>query len=114
MGRGHGAKPESVRQRFVEVMANPEYATNRERIEAVGISEAAFYNWLKDADVKKEIDELIALHTDSELSSIWQALVYRCKAGDVKAIKLFMELKDKYVSRVEQNGEITISIKVEE
>ncbi len=81
-----------------EMLANPELDSNRSAIiKKVGVSRSTFYDWLKDTTFTSYVCELIDAYTDADYSAVWKALIERCKRGDVQAIKLYFELKGKYV-----------------
>lgn len=89
------------RKKAAEMLANPDFTgTVTELIETVGVPRTTFYRWLDDEDYIGYINSLIERYTDSELSSVWKALVRECKKGNVQAIKLFFELKGKYATNI--------------
>lgn len=61
-----------------------------------GVSRTTFYKWLKIPTFVDYLNGLIDSFTESELSSVWKALIRRAKKEDVSAIKLFFEMKGKY------------------
>lgn len=91
--------------RLAEMLTNPEFTgTVTELCTSVGVARSTFYKWMDDKDYLKYIETLIDKYTDSELSTVWKALIHRCETGDVQAIKLYFELKGKYSSKVEVSG----------
>lgn len=52
-----------------------------------GLKDALTY--LKTRDLKKKIDALIEKYTATEFATVHAALLDRCRAGDVNAIRLY-------------------------
>ncbi len=46
---------------------------------------------VKQKDFKKMLDELIAKYETSELTEIRAALINKCRAGDIQAIRLYAD-----------------------
>lgn len=85
-----------------EMLAEPEFTgTKTELLKKTGVPRTTFYRWLKNQEFIQYVNELIKLHTDSELGTVWNALIERCKVGDVAAIKLYFEMKGKYKQKIE-------------
>lgn len=94
-------------QQMAEMLANPEneHNTISAICEELGISRNTYYSsWLKDENFIAYVNELVERYTDSELASVWRALIDKCHKGDVNAIKLFFELKGKYKQEVKLDG----------
>lgn len=90
------------KKRIAEILINPEYkGTVTEACEEVGVARSTFYKWLKDREYLRYLQEQIDSFTDSELADVWKALIIQCKKGNVKAIKLFFELKGKYSIKID-------------
>ena len=86
---------------MADLLINPDFnGTVTELCGQVGVARSTFYDWMKDPDYLNYIQSLIDSFTDSELVSVWKALVSECKKGNVAAIKLFFELKGKYETKV--------------
>ena len=87
---------------MAQILANPDFNGNVSKAcEEVGVARSTFYKWLKNRDYLKFLQEEIDRYTDGELAAIWKALIKQCKNGNVKAIKLFFELKGKYSIKVD-------------
>ena len=86
-----------------KMLANPERGmTDKEIYQTVGISPTTFYKWISTDDkILRYAEKLIDKYTDKELGAVWRALIRECKKGDVRAIKLYFELKGKYRQSVE-------------
>lgn len=87
-----------------EMLANPDFEGSKTDISAkVGVARSTLHRWFRDPEFTRYVDELIDTYTDSELGTVWKALIKRCYAGDTKAIKLYFELKGKYKQQVEHS-----------
>lgn len=85
------------KKEIAEALANPDLKeTVTDLCVRVGVARSTFYKWLDDEDYREYIQKLINKYADSELAGIWKALISKCKTGDVQAIKLYFELKDRY------------------
>ncbi len=58
-----------------------------------GLKDALTY--LKTRDLKKKIDALIEKYTATEFATVHDALLDRCRAGDVQAIRYYDEMRDR-------------------
>ena len=88
--------------------------TDKAIYEAVGISHDTFYRWIReDVELMEYVEHLIDKYTDKELGAVWKALIKECKRGDVRAIKLFFELKGRYRQQIEHCGITDVNITVE-
>lgn len=84
---------------MAELLLNPEdRRTKAEKIKEVGVPHRTFYRWMKDKRYVDYINSKLDQYTNSELSEVWRALINQCKRGDVKAIKLFFEMKELHPS----------------
>ena len=91
-----------------EMLADPSVEMTKKQIcEEADVSRTAFYEWLKKKEFVDYVASLIDKYTDSELSTVWKALIRKCEQGDVSAIKLFFELKGKYKQSVDLTGTVT-------
>lgn len=78
-----------------------------------GVSRQTFYKWLSNQAFMRYVTELIDTYTDSELARVWKALIKKCEAGDVAAIKLYFELKGKY-KQDEKTGNTVVIVRGEQ
>ncbi len=67
-----------------------------------------FYRWMRQPLFKEYIDFLIELHTDSEKTMVWLKLNEAVNKGDVRAMRLYFELK----GDLKKDGKVTIDNKV--
>lgn len=102
---------------MAEMLANPtSYKNDKEIYSALGISHDTFYRWLReDNEITQYAAYLIERYTDKELGAVWSALIRECKKGDVRAIKLYFELKGRYRQQIDviDNGPPDININIQ-
>ena len=84
---------------FANMMADPEYRilNKTDMARKLGVSRPTLYKYLENSKVQSYIKDLVDYYTDTELSNVWKALIKQCKRGDIKAIKLYFEMKQLYV-----------------
>lgn len=93
--------------KLAETLANPEFRGNiTELCSLCGVARSTFYKWMDHPAFRAYLDNLIHKYTDSELSTVWRALIKRCSTGDVQAIRLYFELRDKGKSDNESGVQI--------
>lgn len=101
---GTDLKLSKKQREAAEMLADPDFKGNSTKIiNSLGVPRTTFYRWLKNPEFISYVNELIDLYTDSELGTVWKALIRRCVIGDVRAIKLYFELKGKYKQQVEHS-----------
>ncbi len=61
----------------------------------MGIRPATFYKWWDDPAFRAYLQQHMEKYISAAQWSIWRALVKKCKAGDVSAIKLYFEMRSK-------------------
>lgn len=102
---------------MAEMLANPtDYKSDKEIYSSLGISHDTFYRWLReDTEITHYAAYLIERYTDKELGAVWAALIRECKKGDVRAIKLYFELKGRYKQQIDvsDGGAAEISINIQ-
>lgn len=97
--------------KIAEALANPEVdLTKTQLAKQAGVSRSTLYRILKNRDFLDYVSSLIDIYTDIELSDVWKALLLRCKAGDIQAIKLYFELKGKYKQEI--NHDVSAQIQI--
>lgn len=94
--------PETMSSNHIKLcnmLADPEYRmlTKTSLAQHLGVSRPTLYKYLERKDVQEYTKELVDYYTDGELANVWKALIRQCKRGDVKAIKLYYEMKQLYV-----------------
>ena len=92
-----GMLPNEVQ--LCEILADPEFALMKKSqiADKIGISRQRLYVYMGRQRVVEYINALVNYYTDMEMPNVWKALVKKAKAGDMGAIKLYFELKGKYV-----------------
>ena len=85
----------SPKQRKVaEELVNPNFdGTVTKLCAELGVPRRTYYNWLDNPDFREYVASLIDKYADSELSTVWKALIEQCARGNVKAIKLYFEMR---------------------
>jgi len=105
-----GGKPDLnykvVKEKAAEMLANPDIRTKKEISDELEIAESTLYSWLRDEDFIEKVNSKIDKYTDAKTAEVWQALIDRAVDGDIPAIKLFFEMKEKYVDRKEFRGTV--------
>lgn len=81
--------------------------------EELGVARSTIYSWLDDEEFKTAVDKKIEKYTDSQEAHIWKSLINKAKDGNVRAIKLYFEMKNKYKDRKEITGKDGEPIEVE-
>lgn len=61
--------------------------------EQVGVARSTFYDWMGQESFRTYLTELIDRYADSELASVWKALIRRCVGGDVQAMRLYFDVR---------------------
>ena len=60
-----------------------------------GISHDTYYRWMQKDEVKSYKDFVISLYTEAHDAVVWQKLVELVTAGDIKAIRTYLEVRGK-------------------
>ncbi len=86
-------------------------------INELGISKSTYYRWLNDKELFKIASQENALDIDERLPEVLEALVKKAVQGDIRAIKIFLEMcnnnKDgKNVADILTSDEITSIIRI--
>lgn len=89
-----GTKQNSKLKKVAELIVDPnDTRTLKEKFESEGVTDETFLQMLDDEKILGYVNRLIEKYTELERSQIWTALIKGAKAGDVRAIKLYFELK---------------------
>ncbi|MGN0592024.1 MAG: phBC6A51 family helix-turn-helix protein [Ruminococcus sp.] len=79
-----------------ELLANPDFSGTKEDIaREAGVSRATLYRWLRNPDFVALVNSLVTQYADAELAMVWKALCKRIQAGDMQAIRLYFELRER-------------------
>jgi hypothetical protein len=84
---------------FCNLEADPEERnlTRKAQGEKIGVTERTIHNWKERLDVINYTNELVEYYTDWAIAGVWKALVKSAQKGNVSAMRLFFEMKQKYV-----------------
>lgn len=79
-----------------ELLANPDFSGTKEEIaRETGVSRATLYRWLRNPDFVALVNQLVAQYADAELAMVWKSLCKQIKAGNLQAIRLYFELRER-------------------
>lgn len=79
-----------------ELLANPDFSGTKEEIaREAGVSRATLYRWLRNPDFVALVNQLVAQYADAELAMVWKSLCKQIKAGNLQAIRLYFELRER-------------------
>ena len=94
---------EILKEKAAEMLANPDITTNQQVYESLDIPQSTFYDWMNKQEFIDRINKKIDKYTDRETAKVWKSLIKEAKNGDVRAIKLFFEMKGKYKQDIDLN-----------
>ena len=81
-------------KKFAEMLANPDFTGSiTDLCLKCGVARSTYYKWMDKPEFTEYVDSLISKFADSELSTVWKALIRRCSIGDVQAMKLYFEMR---------------------
>lgn len=84
------------KREVIETLCSPDFqGTVTELCAQVGVSRQGFYKWMRDPTFLAAMADEVKRYTDSELPRVWKSLLRRCDNGDVKAIRLFFEIRER-------------------
>jgi len=102
----------SKKSEVARLLADPgEELCLEQVLEKAGVSGDLFFKWVYDGSFKEELRKNVDMYADMEYASIFKALIGKCRAGDLSAIKLFMDLKSKKGEEI-QDKDFNINVKV--
>ena len=79
-----------------ELLANPDFSGTKEEIaRETGVSRATLYRWLRNPDFVALVNQLVAQYADAELAMVWKSLCKQIQAGNLQAIRLYFELRER-------------------
>lgn len=97
----------SKQRKLAELLANPDFAGSITDLCAkCGVARSTYYKWMDKEEFRQYVDELISKFADSELSTVWKALIRRCSIGDVQAIKLYFDMRKEQMGKNESGVQI--------
>ncbi len=79
-----------------ELLANPDFSGTKSDIaEKAGVTSRTLYRWLRNPDFVALVNQLVAQYADAELAMVWKSLCKQIKAGNLQAIRLYFELRER-------------------
>ena len=79
-----------------ELLANPDFSGTKEEIaREAGVSRTTLYRWLRNPDFVALVNQLVAQYADAELAMVWKSLCKQIQAGNLQAIRLYFELRER-------------------
>ncbi len=104
-------KPLSKKQKTAaKLMADPANYRNYDEIaKAVDVLPSTLHKWLKDERFTAEINQLSRELVHQDPFGVWEALVEKCKNGDIQAMKLYFDLASKQTN-TESSQEIVVTM----
>ncbi len=60
-----------------------------------GVSRTTLYRWLRNPDFVALVNQLVAQYADAELAMVWKSLCKQIQAGNLQAIRLYFELRER-------------------
>ena len=87
-------KPKQIR--MAQKLADPGFTgTITELCDGIGVARTTFYDWMGQEKFREYLADLIDKFADSELATVWKALIKKCSAGDVQAMRLYFEVRER-------------------
>ena len=88
-----------------ELLANPDFSgTKADVAEKAGVTSRTLYRWLRNPDFVSLVNGLVSQYADAELAMVWKSLCKRIQDGDMQAIRLYFELRERGLHQ-KQNSE---------
>lgn len=79
-----------------ELLANPDFSGTKEDIaREAGVTRQTLYRWLRNPDFVALVNSLVSQYADAELAMVWKSLCRRIQGGDMQAIRLYFELRER-------------------
>nr|DAP35697.1 MAG TPA: Helix-turn-helix of insertion element transposase [Caudoviricetes sp.] len=79
-----------------ELLANPDFSGTKSDIaEKAGVTSRTLYRWLRNSDFVALVNQLVAQYADAELAMVWKSLCKQIQAGNLQAIRLYFELRER-------------------
>ena len=79
-----------------ELLANPDFSGTKSDIaEKAGVTSRTLYRWLRNPDFVALVNQLVAQYADAELAMVWKSLCKQIPAGNLQAIRLYFELRER-------------------
>lgn len=79
-----------------ELLANPDFSGTKSDIaEKAGVTSRTLYRWMRNPDFVALVNQLVAQYADAELAMVWKSLCKQIQAGNLQAIRLYFELRER-------------------
>jgi len=88
----------------LSLFLDPSIHSITELAEKADVSRVTIYNWMDDEEFAEILNKKIDQYTNSQTANVWKSLIMQALDGNVQAIKLFFEMKNKYRDRKEISG----------
>lgn len=96
-------------KKCAQKLISSEFDGNISRLcDELGIARSTFYRWYDKKEFKEYINFLIDRYTETELFSIWKAIIETAKKGSPQALKLFFDLKNLHNKNIDASGGVVI------
>ena len=83
-----------------ELLANPDFSGTKSDIaEKAGVTPRTLYRWLRNQDFVALVNSLVSQYADAELAIVWKALCRKIQDGDMQAIRLYFELRERGIQQ---------------
>ena len=83
-----------------ELLANPDFSGTKEDIaREAGVTRQTLYRWLRNPDFVALVNSLVSQYADAELAMVWKALCRKIQDGDMQAIRLYFELRERGIQQ---------------
>ncbi len=90
-------------RKMAEKLMDPSFkGTITSLCEEFNVARSTLYRWMEKSEFTDYLDALADKYANSELGTVWKALIKQCSKGDIQAIKLYFELRD--AGRIDQKG----------
>lgn len=105
-------KSRSRIKKIAQLIANPNDPRSlKDKCESEGLTDETFRQMLNDRKFLECVNRLLENYTELERSQIWTALIKEAKTGDIRAIKLYFELKKESKEKMQGPEAEEIAIK---
>lgn len=89
-----------------ELLANPDFlGTKSDIAEKAGVTSRTLYRWLRNPEFVALVNALVTQYADAELSMVWKSLCRRIQEGDMQAIRLYFDLRERGITLKRQKEE---------
>ena len=91
-----------------ELLANPDFSGTKEDIaREAGVTRQTLYRWLRNPDFVALVNRLVSQYADAELAMVWKALCRKIQDGDMQAIRLYFELRERGIQQKAESEQLS-------